>query len=252
MGKINRLIVATALTTLSATTSFAGSVAGSGGATEVTQIANNAELMQQVASMAESVSIQINQYTTMLQNLQNLDPSALSKMLGPGFDNLGNTLSSVGKLSRAVDGIHNSANNFGYTLENGANMMSRVGQSPTEFITNYGRRMMSQGAYYSTVSETALRQAQDYQKSLDELNATKAELPNIDSQVKGLVTLGTLGAQGNKIALETQTFLLQQMADQAKQKSIDSEEEKYEAEHLQRLREAREAALNKAAMQYKK
>lgn len=252
MGKINRLIVATALTTLSATTSFAGSAAGNGGATEVTQIANNAELMLQVASQAESVSIQLNQYTAMLQNLQNLDPSALGKMLGPGFDNLGKTLSSVGRLSQAVNGIHNSANNFGYTLENGANMMSRIGQSPTEFMTNYGKRMMSQGAYYGTVSETALRQAKEYQQNLAELNEAARSVGNITGEVEGLAKLGVLSAQGNKVAIETQTYLLQQMADQAKQKSIDSEDEKYEAEYLLRLQSAREAALNKAAMPYKR
>ena len=49
-----------------------GSVLGTGGALEVTQLLNHAELVQQVAQQAQMISNQISQYATMIQNLRRL------------------------------------------------------------------------------------------------------------------------------------------------------------------------------------
>src|SRR5512143_2269900 len=49
-----------------------GSVLGTGGALEITQLLNHAELIKEVAQQAEQISNQIRQYTTMIQNLRQL------------------------------------------------------------------------------------------------------------------------------------------------------------------------------------
>lgn len=67
-----------AVTLLIATTPvLAGSVAGFGGSTEVTQISNNIQLAASYAEQAQQTVTQFQQYQTMLKNLINTTPSQL-------------------------------------------------------------------------------------------------------------------------------------------------------------------------------
>lgn len=50
----------------------AGSVAGFGGSTEITQIANNVQLVGQLAEQAQQTQHQLSMYMTMVRNLENL------------------------------------------------------------------------------------------------------------------------------------------------------------------------------------
>lgn len=52
--------------------SFAGSVAGFGGATEVTQLANNVELVNLYLQQVQSYATQLQQYQNMIQNTLNI------------------------------------------------------------------------------------------------------------------------------------------------------------------------------------
>lgn len=61
-------------------TILAGSVAGNGGSTEVTQLANNTQLALSYVEQASQTVTQMNQYATMLRNLMRLTPSALVGM----------------------------------------------------------------------------------------------------------------------------------------------------------------------------
>jgi len=55
-------------------TANAGAVIG---ATEPTQILNNVQLVASYAQQAQQTVTQVNQYETMLRNLENLNPNAL-------------------------------------------------------------------------------------------------------------------------------------------------------------------------------
>lgn len=61
------------LTFVSINHSHAGSVGGFGGATEITQLMNNIELIDVVYQEARNIQEQIKQYETMLKNLKKLD-----------------------------------------------------------------------------------------------------------------------------------------------------------------------------------
>ncbi len=52
--------------------SFAGSVAGFGGATEITQLANNVELVNLYLQQVQSYATQLQQYQNMIQNTLNI------------------------------------------------------------------------------------------------------------------------------------------------------------------------------------
>jgi P-type conjugative transfer protein TrbJ len=57
---------------LAAPPSFAGSVAGFGGSTEITQLANNIELVQSYLQQVQSYATQLQQYQNMIQNTLNI------------------------------------------------------------------------------------------------------------------------------------------------------------------------------------
>lgn len=73
--KMRVMVVSAVL--LAATGARAGGGGGFAGATEITQIANNTELVMSYVEQAQQTVHQFNQYATMLKNLQQLNPSAL-------------------------------------------------------------------------------------------------------------------------------------------------------------------------------
>ncbi len=66
-------VVSLSLVTSSALVSPVAHASGAvAGATEITQLLNNAELVTQVAQQAQQLATQLQQYQTMLTNLQNI------------------------------------------------------------------------------------------------------------------------------------------------------------------------------------
>lgn len=73
------LLLTTVALSAAAPSALAGSVAGNGGATEITQLMNNSQLMMSYTEHAQQTVTQMNQYQTMLRNLQKLNPNGLSQ-----------------------------------------------------------------------------------------------------------------------------------------------------------------------------
>lgn len=71
------LLALVACVLVSTATVAGGGGGGFAGATEVTQIANNTELVMSYVEQAQQTVHQFNQYQAMLKNLQQLNPSAL-------------------------------------------------------------------------------------------------------------------------------------------------------------------------------
>lgn len=62
----------------SAPVARAGSVAGFGGSTEITQLANNIELVQQYAQQVQAYATQLQQFQTQIQQYQNMVTNTLN------------------------------------------------------------------------------------------------------------------------------------------------------------------------------
>lgn len=128
--------------------SFAGGGGMSGGATEITQLANKAELIAQVSEAATQTATQISQLTTMLQNLQQLNPQTLLNMALNG---------ALGDLGKSVANISGSVNEFMGNIDalkglaNSANALANSGFSAYSALKGLGAGMqnfaMSQGNF---------------------------------------------------------------------------------------------------------
>jgi len=118
MSKSNFIAISIAIASLAAfPAAFAGSVAGTGGATEVTQIMNNAELLkmgvdgaQTAVTTVNQYMVQIDQYRNQLINTVGIDPMRLNgqlNSLNTSYQQLGNyrnqLLRTSGSMTNQLD-----------------------------------------------------------------------------------------------------------------------------------------------------
>ena len=77
---LKRTFIASLVTSLifSAPMARAGSVAGFGGSTEITQLANNIELVQMYLQQAQAYATQLQQWNTQIQQYQNMITNTLN------------------------------------------------------------------------------------------------------------------------------------------------------------------------------
>lgn len=122
--------IAASMSLASAPSVQAGSMAGV--ATEVTQLANNVELMMQVAESTQQTVQQINMLATMLQNLK-----SLSNLAGVARA-MGINLTSLNNFIRAYNGTRGAIN----ALQN----MEAV-------LTRFGRNADSMASFYESILE---------------------------------------------------------------------------------------------------
>jgi len=105
---MQRSLVALAVSLAIAGSAHAGSVGGMGGALEITQLANQAELMHQTAETVNQTAMQINQLTTMLQNLRSLGGlAAISQTMGIPLDGLNSFIELHGGVHGSVRALTN-------------------------------------------------------------------------------------------------------------------------------------------------
>ena len=88
----------------------AGGVGGFGGATELTQLANNVELAASYIQLAQSYATQLNQYSNMLQNTLNIPNQVWGMVM--------NELSGVANLVKQGQALAYSAQNIGQQFVN--------------------------------------------------------------------------------------------------------------------------------------
>lgn len=105
-SKLNRLVCMVTLAT-ACVSGFAGSVAGTGGATEVTQIANHAEMVKTSLDSAQTASYTVSQYMTQLEQYRNqlvntvgVDPAYLNRTLGQIDSTYRQTQGYMGRLTQ--------------------------------------------------------------------------------------------------------------------------------------------------------
>lgn len=197
----------------------AGSIAGFGGATEITQLMNNTELITQVGQQAQQVAqavqqtiTQINQYATMLQHLKQLAPDQLSTALAPYQTQAGNLQTVLG----AVSAIQKSSASLSSMLNGNVQDMAAMNMTPQQYLNwMLSQSKNRQGAYAQKLQQE-MQAINDFQGRYQALQQVQANIPGIDGQVKGLQSLNqTMGmATGElmdmRLAIQQQQLRLTQ------------------------------------------
>lgn len=188
--------------------SAGGGVPG-GGATEMTQLMNNAELVKSAADQARTASTTMQQYYTQLQQfqLQRLAGMALDKLpagLGP---DLATAMASVQKYQGAVTQLRGSLTQQSTLMDQRITEAQLLGRDPNSWA-RYTQRVQSD---ISSGKQSALIRMQQEQTVLQQVQKDYEYARNVQDQLPALQgqqqSLTLLNAQMNRVVQQNAGML---------------------------------------------
>lgn len=213
-----------------------------GGATEITQIANNVQLvasyLQQVTSYKKQVEqflTQINQYQRQLTDAMNVN--SLAKKIG--LDGMMRDLNKIRETKKAFEKLHGSLDQVGRNFQGRFLEATQLNLSPDEYL----RREI---AKIRAGNDNAIRRLEDEKRMTDAVEEDFALAKKWGQQIDGQeginASLGLLNTQMNRML--QQNARVSQMLAQANG-SDKAMEEHERAERAERARRFFEAEQNK-------
>lgn len=168
--------------------SYAGGGGGFAGATEVTQIANNTELVMSYVEQAQQTVHQFNQYQAMLQNLRRLNPSAL---LGTAAQKLWQD-QGMNDTFKDLYRISVNGQRIAYSLQSMDNQLRSVNPGYGQYTANFD----FQGAYRNwsettrgasmAALQTSVAHAADLSTEADVMRELSDLSSSADGQLKAI------------------------------------------------------------------
>jgi len=250
MFKLKPIILGVALAfAFSTSITFAGGAA-SGGASEVTQVMNNGELIaatskqaQLVAGQIRDYTSQVNQYVTMVQNLKNLPVAVVAATLKPYKE----TLRDLGELYRAVDDVYVAGGQAYSTYERRKAEMANMNMSYDQYLNMETLLAASKGGQYKVQYEKDIATLKKLQDKATTLAGMDSQINAVSGNVEGLQLL----AQQNQIMagelMELNSQLRQKSAQEAADKELQMKELEGQMKQQKELN-AMKAKSNQATM----
>ncbi|HUX64324.1 hypothetical protein [Sulfuricella sp.] len=207
---------------------FAGSVAGNGGATEITQIMNNAELVTSVGQQADMVATQLQQYILQQVQTKISQQNLLQLPTNQILQNLGPFRGMVEPYLRTLDvtkQLRDSAMRASTLMSGEISAMARLGMDPSTYTEKMLQLAKEKGGYYKQSLDDTTNAMQDVQKRGEALAMMHDQIPGIDSNIKGMQTLATSNMQMTG-EMQNMNATLLQMKAQNESKGMESEQEK--------------------------
>lgn len=192
-----------------------GGIAG-GGASEITQLLNNGELVESVTKQAEMVSEQINsklvqveQYTTMLKNLQNYPKEQLDAMLAP-YQAQTNALS---KLYQTVSDVKNVSTSASSLLQTRFQEANGMGMDLVKYMGYEIANAQKRGGIYKQRLNNDMAAIQNLQDRAIQLRKVSDQTSGIVGNVQGLSQLNQQTTMVAGELMEMRGLMLQQNMD---------------------------------------
>jgi len=210
-GLIYLTAVALTLSILGTSPALAGSIAGFGGATEITQLANYGQLIASYAKQAAMVENQITaqitrveSYITQLENLYKLPQEMMNQTIAPWKSQLG----FFQKLNSSVGALQSSANQVSGLYNQGATEAANLQMTGTQYLTAFQNLAQTRGGIYQQQYQQDVSALEQLSMRAQNLQTLAAQAPNISGEVQGLQLLNQ---QSNIVAAQTleMTALLQ-------------------------------------------
>jgi type IV secretion system protein TrbJ len=193
-----------------------GSVGGTGGASEITQILNNGELIESVTKQAEMVSeqvnsklIQIDQYTTMMRNLQNYPKAQLDAMLAP----YQSQITAFSKLYQAATDVKKAATNTYGLLQSRVQDASALNMDFVKYMGYEILNAQKRGGMYKQRLNTDIEAIQNLQDRANQLRKVADQTSAITGNVQGLAQLNQQTTMVAGELMEMRGLMLQQNMD---------------------------------------
>lgn len=164
---------------------FAGSIAGFGGSTEITQILNYGELISQTAQQISTTSNTLMTANSTLQQLKQLDPSVVGQMTGLPINQVTQLASAYTVMSNAVGTYKDAA----AVLTKAQQDSTALGVTPSQLLQMKANVAAAYGGVYQQqYSQEQAKLTQLAQTSKD-VQDSAAQIAGVDANVKGIQLL---------------------------------------------------------------
>ncbi|MET3448267.1 conjugal transfer protein TrbJ [Ralstonia sp. 1138] len=183
----------------------AGSVAGTGGATEVTQLLNHLELVDSVAQQAQMVQTQLNQYATMVQQLQQIPQSLLGSVTMP-WQKL---VATYQGLANTVGSVQRTFNNAYQVLQYRQGQMDALHMNPNQYLNAELQLAQTKGGAYQDQIQRDLQALNDAQTQASALSAMTSQISAITGSVQGLQHLATQSSMIGGVLMDIRRLTLE-------------------------------------------
>lgn len=210
-----------------------------GGALEITQLANNVELMAQVSESMQQTVQQINMLTTMLQNLKSLSNlGGIAQALGIPLESLDafiKAYKTVDGAVKALDNMKTAMSRFGRNAESTAsfyetliNDLEGVLAGKKTLTPEQLRKVMNQMSHEKRtraqqVLAKRLQVLESMQDDYKYIQDNAREIGSITGNVQGLQFIASQQSGLQRIMLDTQVAI-QQMALDMQAERVESAE----------------------------
>jgi conjugal transfer/entry exclusion protein len=191
LKRLNKLIAPAICLSIHVSVS-AGTVAGFGGSTEITQLLNNIQLVASVAKQAAMVEqqiqsniTQVKQLAAMTQNLKNVSPAMLAQTVA----NYAGQVQKLGQMYTATQGLQQASTNFSSVLSGRMTQMNSLGMTPQNYLAAETTLAQQKGGIYQAQMTADLAALNDVQQRAQQLRTLSNQNPQIDSDIKGLQIL---------------------------------------------------------------
>jgi P-type conjugative transfer protein TrbJ len=212
-----------------------GGGAATGGATEITQLANHAELASSVAKEAQIVEQNIQAQITRLQNLIQLPGVMISQTLAPYRAQLANFQMLYTAVTRLRDAAESTSSLFGRSMSE----MGVTGLSPSQWLSAYSNLAATRGGLYRQQLDSDMASLDNLAVRAQNLQQIQSQIPGVTGNVQGLQMLNQ---QSNVLAgemVDLHALVARQVAQQTQDRAMQSDGEANAA----RLAQARSATM---------
>lgn len=212
--KIRLSLLSLALFALQA---YAGGGA-TGGATEITQLMNHAELISNVVNTTNEVQNTLRQAMYLYQSLKNLDPNTIARMAGfPAQD-----IQTMANLYGQVSTLQSTAQQAAQVLNNFQAGAQYMNMDPQQYLLLRAQAAQQYGGVYAASFNSEANAITALQRQAQLVNSTISQIPANDSIVGSLSTLAAQNAQTQSITISMAQSIHQanQLAYAEKQQSM--------------------------------
>lgn len=234
-----------------------GSVAGTGGATEITQLLNNGQLAASVSKQSQQVANQIRQITVeiehkmlMVQNLNKLPVAVAAAALKP----LQKDLRVYAELYRAVSDVKATSHEAADVLKRRSSEAAYMNLSPKDYLDQEIALARTRGGNYSREFDRDLARLNTYSEKSQALADATRSATNVSGTVEGLAALATQNAIAGSAVLDLAQVVTEQKAAAALKSNEEQLRVAAEGERIKRelaAKAAQSAADKAAADQFK-
>ncbi len=179
------IVAAIAVLVMAAPSARAGTVAGTGGSTEITQLLNNAQLIKQNASEINTVRNTLQSAMYLKQTLRQLDPATIARLAGVPIDQV----RALATMDNQLGGLMDSEQSVQAILSNTASSAQGMHMTPMQFLQYRANQAHQMGGVYAQSFNSDRQSMRSMQDQISALQATAASTPAVVSQVQGLQQL---------------------------------------------------------------